>query len=145
MGWRRFFRRRQWDEERARELECHVALEADDNIARGMPPREAEEAARRTLGNVARIRSDIYAMNSVTVLEWLWQDVRYGVRTLRRSPGFSLAALLTLSLGIGGVTVIYSVIHGVLLDPFPYAPRRSHDQRLHHRQGDRASSHAIDQ
>jgi hypothetical protein len=66
MSLTRFFRRARWDEERARELEAHLAIETDDNIARGMTPDRARAAARRKLGNTARIREDIYDMNSVS-------------------------------------------------------------------------------
>ncbi len=121
MGWRRFLRRRWWDDERTRELESYLELEIEDNIARGMPPAAARRAAHLKLGNPSRIREEIYAMNSVTLIEWLVQDIRYASRVLRRNPGFTLAAMLTLALGIGGVTVIYSALRNILLDPFPYA------------------------
>ena len=121
MGWRRFFRRAWWDDERARELESYLELETDDNIARGMSPDEARAAARRKLGNTGRIREEIYAMNTVTLLDWFRQDIRYASRVMRRNPGFTIAAVLTLALGIGGVTVIYSALRNILLDPFPYA------------------------
>ena len=124
MGWRRFLRRSWWDDERARELQAHLDLETDENLARGMTPAEARAAALRKLGDPARIREDIYAMNTVGVVDRLVQDVRYGVRVLARSPGFTTAAVLTLALGIGGVTIIYSVIRNVLLDPFPYTDSR---------------------
>ncbi len=121
MGLSRFFRRRFWDEERARELEAHLEHEMDENIARGMSPEEARYAARRKLGNPARIREEIHLINSAGILETLWQDVRYGLRQLAGDRGFTTVAVLTLGLGIGSVTVMYSVIHNVLLDPFPYA------------------------
>jgi hypothetical protein len=120
MGWRRFTRRGWWDDERTRELESYLDHETDDNIARGMSPDEARAAARRKLGNSGRIREEIYAMNTITPLEWLVQDVRYAARVLRRSSGFTIAAVLTLALGIGGVTVIYSALCNILFDPFPY-------------------------
>ncbi len=121
MGWTRFFRRQWWDDERSRELESYIEIETDDNIARGMTPDEARAAARRKLGQTGSIREEIYTMNSINPLEWLVQDVRYASRVLRRNRGFSLAAMFTLALGIGGVTVIYSALRNILLDPFPYA------------------------
>jgi hypothetical protein len=66
-----------------------------------------------------RIREEIHLMNSAGILETLWQDVRYGLRQLAGDRGFTTVAVLTLGLGIGSVTVMYSVIHNVLLDPFP--------------------------
>ncbi len=121
MGWRRFTRRAWWDEERDRELQSYLDIETDENIARGMSPDEARAAARRKLGSPGHIREEIYAMNTITLLEWLWQDIRYASRVLRHSAGFTTAAVLTLALGIGGVTVIYSALRNILLDPFPYA------------------------
>jgi hypothetical protein len=77
MGFRRFFRRGYWDDERARELQAYLAQEIDDNLARGMTPGEARTAAQRKLGNTTRIREEIYTMNSLGFLETLWQDLRY--------------------------------------------------------------------
>src|SRR5688572_30324723 len=120
MSWRHFFKRAWWDDERARELESYIELETDENIARGMSPDDARASARRKLGNTLHIREEIYAMNTLRLVDWLAQDLRYAARVLRRTPGFTIAAVLTLSLGIGGVTVIYSALCNILLDPFPY-------------------------
>jgi hypothetical protein len=124
MGWRRFLRRAWWDNERARELQAYLDIETDDNVARGMSYEVARRAAQRKLGNPVRIREEIYAMNSIGVLDTLWQDLRYGARLFSLNPGFTIVAVLTLALGIGGVTVIYSVIRNILLDPFPYTDSR---------------------
>jgi hypothetical protein len=121
VGWRRFLRRAWWDQERSRELESYLDMETGDNIARGMAPDEARAVARRKLGQTGRIREEIYTMNSIKPIAWLAQDSRYAARVLRRDPGFAIAAMFTLALGIGGVTVIYSALRNILLDPFPYA------------------------
>jgi predicted permease len=121
MSWTRFFRRRKWDEERARELSAHLQIEADENISRGMLPDEARYAANRKLGNSTLIREEIFHMNSVGFLETLWQDVRYGVRSFAAKPGFTIFAIAVLALGIAANTSIFSLANAVLLRALPYA------------------------
>ena len=119
MGWTRFFRRGRWDAERARELEAHIEIETDENIARGMAPEEARWAAQRKLGNVLSIREEIYQMNTLAILDTLWQDLRFGLRLLRRTPGFTAVAVLSLTLGIGANTAIFQLLDAVRLRPLP--------------------------
>ncbi len=119
MSLRRFFARDWWDAERARELESYIDLETDDNLARGMAPDEARRAAIRKLGNQTLVREDIYRMNTIGLLESVWRDLRFGVRMLRRAPGFTVVAILSLALGIGANTAIFQLLDAVRLRTLP--------------------------
>jgi hypothetical protein len=120
MSLKRFFTRGQWDDERAREIEAHLAIETDDNIARGMTPDAAARAARRKLGNVTRIREEIYDMNSMSLVETARLDVRDAVRQLRRRPLVTTLGFLLLAIGLGASAAAFSVVYGVFLRPLPY-------------------------
>ncbi|HWK10352.1 MAG TPA: ADOP family duplicated permease, partial [Vicinamibacterales bacterium] len=115
MGVWRFFRRSYWDDERAREMEAHLAHEIDDNVARGMSTADARAAAHRTFGNPTRVREEIYDMNSLGSIESVWQDLRYGLRLLRRNPTFAIVAIVTLALGTGANTAMFEIANAVWL------------------------------
>ena len=118
--------RRGLDGDLSDEMHAHVDLMTSENIERGMPPDEARAAARRAFGNLSRTQENARQAWQFPRLETIFQDVRYGLRGIRRSPSFSLVVILTLALGIGANTAIFSVVYSVLLRPLPYP----HGERL---------------
>ena len=119
MSLTKFFMRRRRDEDAAREIASYIAIETDENIARGMSPQAAHDAAVRKFGNATRVREEIYWMNTIGPLDTLWQDIRFAVRLLRRDKGFAVAAIVSLALGIGANTAIFQLLDAVRLRTLP--------------------------
>jgi predicted permease len=123
---RAFDLRRGLDGDLSDEIEAHLELMTSENIERGMPADEARAAARRAFGNLTRTQENARQTWQFPRFETILQDIRYGLRGIRKAPSFSAVVILTLALGIGANTAIFSVVYSVLLRPLPYP----HGERL---------------
>jgi putative ABC transport system permease protein len=119
-AWRNLFRRSRVERDLDAEMTGYVDMLTDEHVRAGMPNSEARRAALLDTGGVEQVKEQVRDVKMGVFLQTLWQDARYAVRVLIKNPGFSAAAILTLTLGIGATTTIFSVVNGVLFRPLPF-------------------------
>jgi len=124
---RSLFRRQQVDQDLKDELRDHLELQIEQNLLRGMSPEDARSSAVRALGAVTQIEERCRDVRGVNSIQDFFQDLRYGLRQLRRSPGYSALAILCLTLGIGANASVFSWVEGLLFRPYPLV---AHQERL---------------
>jgi putative ABC transport system permease protein len=120
MIWKRWLQRRNLDQELDEEIRAHLRLAVEQRVERGEDPRDAERNARREFGNELLVRETVREIRAWVTWERIGRDLRHTVRQLRRSPGFTAVAILTLAVGLGATTAIFSIVDGVLLQPLRY-------------------------
>lgn len=120
MSMKRFLSRNRRDAELAREIEVHLEMEIEENEARGLSPEEARRQAYVKFGSARRVRESEWESNTMGLIEGVGRDLKYAARTLARTPGFTIAAILVMALGIGANSAIFAVVRSVLLKPLPF-------------------------
>src|SRR5579859_2906333 len=117
---RNLFHRREIESQLDDELKAYARTVVDEKVAAGMPVAEARRTAMAEFGGIERAKQGVRDNRAGTTVELIWQDIRYSLRQLRRNPGFTLTAVITMGLGIGATTAIFSAAYSLLLRPLPY-------------------------
>ena len=118
--WRDLFSHKRQYGELEEELQFHLEAQISEFEKRGIPRNEAERLARLKLGGITQVKEEVRSQNHFFWLESLYRDARFGIRALRKSPGFTVVAFLSLALSIGACTALFSLLYGILLRPLPY-------------------------